>query len=176
MIIMSVDLGLKRTGIAVSDNLCSFAFPKCVITEQNTDKIIEKITEKAKEYGAEKIVVGLPKNMDGTLGERAATCSSIAKKIEETSGIETLLYDERLTTKKAYNLFDSSNTYGKKRKENIDAAAATVILEDFLVSLKNKNLFENQKATLDTFLKTGAITKEQYEKSLNGLKEKMNII
>ncbi|MBO4468204.1 MAG: Holliday junction resolvase RuvX [Clostridia bacterium] len=175
MVIMGVDLGIARTGIAVSDEGEKFAFPKDVIKEYNTEKLIGRICGKAKEYGVSLIVVGLPKNMDGTLGERAKTCSEIALKIGEKSGIETLLYDERCTTMQAYNLLDMNDTFGKKRKETVDAVAATVILEDYLSYRKNKKLFDAQKQTLDTFLSLGAITKEQYDKSLSGLKEKMKI-
>lgn len=175
MIIMGIDLGIARTGIAVSDESEKFAFPKAVIKEYNTEKLIDKICQMVSEYGVKHIVVGLPKNMDGTLGERAETCTEIAKKIEEKSGIKTDLYDERCTTMQAYNLLDMNDTFGKKRKESVDAVAATVILEDYLSYRKNKKLFDSQKETLDTFLSTKAITKEQYEKSLNGLKEKMNI-
>ena len=176
MIIMSVDLGVKRTGIAVSDGGEKFAFPKGVINEGNAKKLVLKIVDKAKEYGAKRIVVGLPKNMDGSLGERAKLCTDIADKIGAASGIDTVLYDERCTTMEAYNLLDMSETYGKKRKESVDAVAATVILEGYLSYLENKKrLFNSQKETLDTFLSTNAITKEQYDKSLNGLKEKMNI-
>ena len=175
MIIMGVDLGIARTGIAVSDSGEKFAFPKDVIKEYNTDKLISKICDKAKEYCVELIVVGLPKNMDGTLGERAQTCTEIAEKIGEKSGIQTVLYDERCTTMQAYNLLDMNDTYGKKRKNSVDAVAATIILEDYLSYRKNKTLFDSQKQTLDTFLSTKAITKEQYDKSLNGLKEKMHI-
>ena len=95
MIIMSVDLGLARTGVAVSDASCQFAFPKTVITEYNTERLIDKLCDLAKEYEAERIVVGLPKNMDGSLGERAQTCTEIAGKIGEKSGIQTILWDER---------------------------------------------------------------------------------
>lgn len=175
MVIMGIDLGVARTGLAVSDEGEKFAFPKGVIREYNTDKLISKVCEKAREYKAGLIVVGLPKNMDGTLGERAKVCSEIALKIGKKSGIETVLYDERCTTVEAYNLLDMNDTFGKKRKQTVDAVAATVILEDYISYRKNKRLFDSQKQTLDTFLSTNAITKEQYEKSLNGLKEKMNI-
>ncbi len=176
MIIMGVDLGIARTGLAVSDSSEEFSFPRDVIKEYNSEKLVDKICEKANEYGAEIIVVGLPKNMDGSLGERAETCCQIADRIAAKSGIFTEMYDERCTTMEAYNLLDLNETYGKKRKENIDAVAATVILEGYLANRKNKRkLFENQVKTLDTFLETKAITKEQYDISLNGLKEKMHI-
>ena len=83
MIIMSVDLGKARTGIAVSDSGESFAFPKKVITEYNESKLIEKICETAKELSASLIVVDYPKNMDGSEGSRAEECKAIAKKISE---------------------------------------------------------------------------------------------
>ena len=135
MIIMSVDLGKARTGIAVSDPSGQFAFPKDVITEYNTDRLIEKVCEKAKEYAAERIVVGYPKNMDGSLGERAQECAAIAEQIKITSGLETILWDERCTTVTAHNYLSMNNVRGKKRKQTVDAVAAVIILEDYLRSL-----------------------------------------
>lgn len=138
MIIMSVDLGKARTGIAVSDNGESFAFPKTVITEYNTDRLIEKICDKAKEYSAELLVVGLPKNMDGTQGWRAQECTEIAEKIKTLSGIETILWDERCTTVSAHTALNFTDTRGKKRKNVVDAVAAVIILEDYLTYRKNR--------------------------------------
>lgn len=133
---MAVDLGLVRTGLAVSDSGEAFAFPRDVITERNEEKLIEKICAAAKEYGAGRIVAGLPKNMDGSLGERALACERIAKKIEEKSGIETVMFDERCTTLSAHTYLNMNDVRGKKRKETVDAVAATVILEDYLRSIK----------------------------------------
>ena len=98
MKIMSVDLGLVRTGVAVSDINETFAFPDSVITERNEDKLIEKLADKAKSLSAELIVVGVPKNMDGSEGFRAEECKESAKKLENLSGIPVSLWDERLTT------------------------------------------------------------------------------
>lgn len=137
MIIMSADLGKARTGIAVSDSSESFAFPKQVITEYSEDKLIEKLISAAKEYGAQLVVMGLPKNMDGSSGFRAAECTEIANKFREKSGIETVMWDERCTTVSAYTALDFSGTYGKKRKNTVDAVAATIILEDYLAYRKN---------------------------------------
>lgn len=139
MIIMSVDLGKARTGIAVSDSGESFAFPKTVITEYNTEKLINKISALADEYGAELIVVGYPKNMDGSLGSRAEECKEIAEKIGLTSGKETVLWDERCTTVSAHTALNFTDTRGKKRKEVIDAVAAVIILEDYLKYRKNRS-------------------------------------
>lgn len=136
MIIMSVDLGKARTGIAVSDPSGQFAFPKDVITEYNTDRLVDKVCEKAKEYEAQRIVVGYPKNMDGTLGERAQECAAIAEQINKISTLETVLWDERCTTVTAHNYLSMNNVRGKKRKQTVDAVAAVIILEDYLRSLK----------------------------------------
>ena len=138
MIIMSVDLGKARTGIAVSDSGESFAFPKKVINEYNEEKLIAKICETAKELEAKLIVVGYPKNMDGTAGWRAEECKSIADKISDISSIETVLWDERCTTVSAHTALNFTNTRGKKRKEVVDAVAAVIILEDYLTYRKNK--------------------------------------
>lgn len=135
MIIMSVDLGKARTGIAVSDATNQFAFPKEVITEYNTERLVEKVCEKAKEFSAERIVVGYPKNMDGSLGERAQECAAIAEQIKTKSGIEVVLWDERCTTVTAHNYLSMNNVRGKKRKQTVDAVAAVIILEDYLRSL-----------------------------------------
>ncbi|MBO5019936.1 MAG: Holliday junction resolvase RuvX [Clostridia bacterium] len=138
MIIMSVDLGKARTGIAVSDSGESFAFPKKVINEYNEEKLIAKICETAKELEAKLIVVGYPKNMDGTAGWRAEECKSIADKISDISSIETVLWDERCTTVSAHTALNFTNTRGKKRKDVVDAVAAVIILEDYLTYRKNK--------------------------------------
>ncbi len=138
MIIMSVDSGKVRTGIAVSDCSESFAFPKTVITEYNEERLIDKITAVAQECSAQLIVVGLPKNMDGSEGWRAEECKELAAKIEEKSGIKTVLWDERCTTVSAHTALNFTDTRGKKRKQVIDAVAAVIILEDYLAYRKNR--------------------------------------
>ncbi len=137
MIIMSVDLGDARTGIAVSDVGETFAFPKKVIKEYNKEKLVQKVCDSAKEYGAQLLVVGLPKNMDGSLGWRAQECSETAEKIKELSKLEVVMWDERCTTVLAHNTLNLNDTRGKKRKENIDAVAAVMILESYLSFRKN---------------------------------------
>ncbi len=137
MVIMSVDLGKARTGIAVSDSSESFAFPKTVITEYNTDKLIKKINDCINEFSAELVVVGFPKNMDGSVGSRAEECKEIAEKIGELSGKEIILWDERCTTISAHTALNYTDTRGKKRKNVVDAVAAVIILEDYLSYRKN---------------------------------------
>jgi len=137
MIIMSVDLGKARTGIAISDNGESFAFPKTVINEYNTQKLITKIIDCAKEYSAELIVVGLPKNLDGSAGERAEACREIGLEIANQSGIEVVMWDERCTTVSAHTALNFADRRSKKRKAVVDAVAAVIILEDYLKFRKN---------------------------------------
>lgn len=137
MIIMSVDLGKARTGIALSDKGESFAFSKDVITEYNTEKLVDKVCSKADEYLADIIVVGLPRNMDGSEGSRAQECREIADKIRLKSGKETVLWDERCTTVSAHTALNYTDTRGKKRKAIVDAVAAQIILEDYLTYRRN---------------------------------------
>lgn len=138
MIIMSVDLGKARTGIAVSDKSESFAFPNCVITEYNEDRLVQKVADKARKLGAELIVAGLPKNMDGSEGFRAEECRSAAERIAEASGIKVEMWDERCTTVSAHTVLNMNDTRGKKRKQTVDAVAAVMILEDYLAFRKNQ--------------------------------------
>lgn len=138
MIIMSVDLGKARTGIAVSDKSESFAFPNCVITEYNEERLVQKVADKARELGAELIVAGLPKNMDGSEGFRAEECRASAERIAEASGIKVEMWDERCTTVSAHTVLNMNDTRGKKRKQTVDAVAAVMILEDYLAFRKNQ--------------------------------------
>ena len=137
MIIMSVDLGDSRTGIAASDMSESFAFPKDVIHEKNKDVLLQKLCAKAKELSAQLVVFGFPKNMDGSVGFKAQECAEISNRFAEASGIETTLWDERCTTVSAHTALNFTDTRGKKRKAVVDAVAATIILEDFLRSRSN---------------------------------------
>lgn len=137
MKIMAVDLGLSRTGIAISDSSLILASPVKVIFESYEPKLIQSIIDTANELEAAKIIVGLPKNMDGSKGERALACERIAEEITDKSGIETVMWDERYTTVSAHNYLNTTNTKGKKRKEVVDAVAAVIILEGYLGSIKN---------------------------------------
>lgn len=132
MVIMSVDLGKARTGIAVCDKTEFLASPYTVIFEKSPNKLPEKVAQAAKEVKAELIVVGLPKNMDGSEGESAQNARDFAKKIQDLTGLETVMQDERGTTVTAHNFLNTTNTRGKKRKNVIDEVAATIILQDYL--------------------------------------------
>ena len=132
MIIMAVDIGTVRTGVAVSDAGENFAFPKEVITERNRGRLIELLAQKAIEYKAELLVVGYPKNMDSTEGFKAKECADAAAELEQETGLRTVLWDERCTTVMAHTALNNTNTRGKKRKQVVDAVAATMILESYL--------------------------------------------
>ncbi len=137
MVILAVDYGDVRTGVAVCDKSEFLASPVCVITERNADKLIKQICEKAKELKAEEIAVGLPKNMDGSEGFRAEACKEFAEKLQSESGIKTVLRDERLTTVSAHKLMSMNDVRGNKRKSTVDAVAAVIILEDYIAYRKN---------------------------------------
>lgn len=134
MIVIAVDLGKARTGMAISDKSGFLASPLDTIYERNTEKLIEKISEIAKLKNAELIVVGLPKNMDGTEGESAIRAREFARLLEEKSGIKTHMQDERGTTITAHNYLSERDVRGKKRKAVVDTVAASIILQNFLDS------------------------------------------
>ncbi len=136
MIILSVDYGDARTGLAVCDKFEMLASPVGVIFEKYEPKVLEAVAQKAKELSAEMIVVGLPRNMDGSFGERAEKCEAFSKKLGELSGTKTVTWDERLTTVSAHRVLNEVNVRGKKRKNIVDAVSAVMILEDFLKSRK----------------------------------------
>lgn len=136
MVILSVDYGDSRTGLAVCDKTEFLASPLGVVFEKYEPKVIEQINAKIKEAKAELVVVGLPRNMDGTYGERAEKCSAFANELERVSGVKTVMWDERLTTVSAHKALNEVNVRGKKRKNIVDAVSAVMILEDFLASRK----------------------------------------
>ena len=132
MTVMSVDLGHVRTGLAISDRNGILASSLCVIEERNDERLVEKIAAQARENGAELIVVGLPKNMDGTEGESAIRARELAGKIARLSGLPVEMQDERGTTVTAHEYLSAGEVWGKKRKKRVDAVAASIILQDYL--------------------------------------------
>lgn len=134
--IMALDYGDARTGVAISDLMCSIVGSTCVIPSRNTEKAIIDIVKLAKDNSVGQIVVGLPKNMDGTEGVRAELCRELAARIGEVTGLPVTMWDERRTTVEAHNILSQHNYHGKKRKNTVDAVAASLILEGYLNSLK----------------------------------------
>lgn len=138
MIIMSVDLGKARTGLALCDKTEFLASPYKVIFEKSPQKLLQKVADAANEAKAALIVVGLPKNMDGSEGESAQNARDFAAQLAELTGVETVMQDERGTTITAHSFLNDTNTRGKKRKNVVDEVAATIILQNFLDARKNK--------------------------------------
>ncbi len=132
MVILAIDYGDARTGIAICDALEMLASPVTVLHETDADVLAARIAEIAKERGAHKLLIGLPKNMDGTEGFRAQSCRAFAEKLSERCALPVDFQDERLTTVSAHRALNVTNTRGKKRKAVIDAVSAVMILEDYL--------------------------------------------
>lgn len=137
MRIMGIDYGDARTGIAVSDPQQTLASPVCVIHEWNTEALVNKTAALAKEQSVEQIVVGLPRNMNGTYGPRAQKAREFAGMLEKATGLTVALWDERCTTLSADVYFHATGVRGKKRREVVDAAAATIILQDYLTAARS---------------------------------------
>jgi len=130
--IMGIDYGDSRTGVAISDLLCSIVGTTCVLRSRNTEKLLEDILQLVKQSDVGQIVVGLPKNMDGSEGPRAMLCRQFAQKLESLTGLPVTMWDERRTTVEAHNILSQHNYHGKKRKETVDAVAASLILSGYL--------------------------------------------
>ena len=137
MKIMAVDYGDARTGLAVCDRTETLASPVGTLQEKSMAKAAEKIVYAAREFEVGMVVIGLPLNMDGTEGARAAKSRKLAGILESILDLPVELWDERSTTKSAQGLLSEAGTFGKKRKETLDAVAAAVILESFLMHRRN---------------------------------------
>lgn len=130
--IMGIDYGDARTGVALSDLLCTIVGSTMVVPSRNREKAIADIVRIAKEQEVGKIVVGLPRNMDGSEGPRAELCREFAQLLGEATGLEIVMWDERRTTVEAHNILSQHNYHGQKRKNTVDAVAASLILEGYL--------------------------------------------
>ncbi len=135
--ILSVDFGDVRTGLAVSDISRFLATGIGYISPGGLDKTVEAVALVAKEQRAVAIVVGLPKNMDGSEGARAERCKKFAARLEGASGLPVAMFDERMTTMTAARYLNETNTRGSKRKQVIDTLSAQIILQNCLDRLKN---------------------------------------
>ena len=134
--IMGIDYGDARTGVAISDLLCSIVGSTYVVPSRNREKALADIVKLAKDNMVGEIVVGLPKNMDGTEGVRAELCREFAEILKEATGLPVAMWDERRTTVEAHNILSQHNYHGKKRKNTVDAVAAALILEGYLAFKK----------------------------------------
>lgn len=132
MRIMAIDYGDAHTGIAVSDATGFLAGYTTTIHGRKAEVVLDEIARLVKEQGAEELVMGFPKNMDGTEGPRAELYRAFAAQIEEKTGLKPVLWDERRTTVDAHRILFEAGKNAKKRKKTVDAVAATLILEGYL--------------------------------------------
>ena len=136
MKIMGIDYGDARTGVAISDLLCTIVGTTTVLPSRNPEKLMTDLVRLTKENQIGEIVVGLPKNMDGTEGSRAQLCREFAQTQKDATGLPVAMWDERRTTVEAHNILSAHNYHGKKRKETVDAVAASLILEGYMAFKK----------------------------------------
>ncbi len=134
MRILAVDLGVARTGLAICDETETLASPLTTICERRDEPRLEKVAQIAREHNAAAIVVGHPRNMDGTCGESAERAEAFADALAEKTGLPVTLWDERLTTVSAIGYLNETDIRGKKRKAVVDTVAATIILQNYLDS------------------------------------------
>ena len=132
MKIMAIDYGDARTGVAISDLLGTLVGRTAVIHSRNREKTAAEIKKLLEESGAERLVMGFPRNMDGSEGPRAALYREFAAYLGEVTGMEVVLWDERRTTVEAHQILSDCNYHGKRRKNTVDAVAASLILEGYL--------------------------------------------
>ena len=132
MRVLAIDYGDARTGIAISDLMGMIVGQTTVIHSRNAKKTADEIARLDKESGAERLVMGFPRNMDGSEGPRADLYREFAALVEQVTQMPVVLWDERRTTVEAHNILSDCNYHGKKRKNTVDAVAASLILEGYL--------------------------------------------
>ena len=137
MRIMAIDYGDAHTGIAISDPTGFLAGFTTTIDAYRPEVVAERVAALAKEHGVEELVLGYPKNMDGSLGPRAEKAEAMAELLKAATSLPVVLWDERRTTIDAHQILFNSGKNAKKRKKTVDAVAATLILEGYLTYRKN---------------------------------------
>jgi putative Holliday junction resolvase len=139
MRVMAIDYGDTRTGVALSDLSGTLVGETFVIKSYSHERTVELVCEAILDKCPEIIVVGYPKNMNGTIGPRAEKSAMFAEALREKTDVPVVLRDERLTTVDAHRILSDVGKRGKKRKETVDAVAASLILENYLAEMKNTN-------------------------------------
>lgn len=135
---MGLDLGTRNIGVAVSDETGTIAQGRDTIIREDDKSAIDRIMGVIDEFGVKEVVVGLPINMDGTLGERAEDSKLFARELERRTGLPVKLWDERLSTREAENIMLEADLTRKKRKKAVDRLAAQIILQGYLDSRRNE--------------------------------------
>ena len=132
MRIMAIDYGDARTGVALSDPTGFLAGQTFLIKSRKQEVVLEELAALVQRQGAQELVMGYPRNMDGTLGPRAEKYAAFARRLEEATGLPVALWDERRTTVDAHRILGEQGVRAKNRKDKIDSVAATLILEGYL--------------------------------------------
>lgn len=138
MKVLGIDYGDRRTGFAISDELGFGARTLEHLDAAGLEDVAAYTADLARDLGAEEIVLGYPKNMDGTPGIRGERTEALAEKIRELTGLRVVLWDERLTTVSAHRLMNVTNVRGQKRKNAVDSISAAIILETYLEAKREK--------------------------------------
>ena len=137
MKIMAIDYGDAHTGIAISDATGTLAGFTTVIDSRKAEVVVQEILRLLPEHGVTELVLGYPKNMDGSLGPRAEKAEAMAELLKAATSLPVVLWDERRTTIDAHQILFNSGKNAKKRKKTVDAVAASLILEGYLTYRKN---------------------------------------
>lgn len=132
MRVMGIDYGDARTGIAISDAGGLLVGQTAVISHWNPQEVARQIAELTQQNQVERLVLGLPRNMDGSEGPRAQLCREFGRTLQELTGLEPVMWDERRTTVDAHRILSEAGKHGKKRRQVVDAVAASLILEGYL--------------------------------------------
>lgn len=144
MRVMAIDYGDAHTGVALSDPTGLLAGTTLVIDSWRAEAVLDRLAGLAGEYGVTEVVMGLPRNMDGTEGPRAELCRAFAARLEEALGMPVVLWDERRTTIDAHHILFAAGKNAKKRKKQVDAVAASLILEGYLTFKRARSGPENK--------------------------------
>ena len=136
MRIMAIDYGDAHTGVAISDPTGFLAGTTTTINSRKADVVLAGLADLVKQYNVDELVMGFPRNMDGTEGPRAALYKEFAGRLEEVTGMKVVLWDERRTTIDAHQILFAAGQNAKKRKKTVDAVAASLILEGYLTFKK----------------------------------------
>ena len=132
MRIMAIDYGDAHTGVAISDPTCLLAGTTTTIHSRKDQVVLEELRRLIEQYQVDELVMGFPRNMDGTEGPRAQLYRDFARQVEEATGLRPVLWDERRTTIDAHRILFDAGKNAKKRKKTVDAVAASLILEGYL--------------------------------------------
>lgn len=135
MRIMAIDYGDVRTGLAVSDAAGILTGDAFVVREPSAKKLADRIADEAAARGVARLVLGHPKNMDGSVGPRAQKSEALAELLRARTGLPVVLWDERRTTAQAHRVLHDAGRHGRRNRETVDAVAAALILEGYLASL-----------------------------------------